>query len=300
MKQLFDFSGFEKNEEIIKNTWAEFRDLLASGKFKYDDIPAALQTTFLHVFDDLFHHCYTFVEKSVENTFNSETRLTRAAKIDRDAPIPTYSRFIPDSKYITESNRFSPPGVEWLYLAFSNGAVSKDCPLEEKCALRECRANAGDRFALCSFKVKSQYKDKKIIDLTIAKESKFKEINDELEQRATSLYIKESNKIHTIAVKKGIILKPHMEGLIPLIEKWTIYTYMRLLSEQIFLPLTTGNKELMYAPFQCMAQYFLRMGYCGIVYSSTVFPAGNNVVFFDKNIALPYGTVKIIDIPAYF
>ena len=76
--------------------------------------------------------------------------------------------------------------------------------------------------------------------------------------------------------------------------KWTIYTYCKLLSEQIFLLLTTDDKNIEYAPFHLMAQYFLSMGYSGIIYKSTVCNKGKNIVLFDKEYAHPQG--DIIDI----
>ena len=45
-----------------------------------------------------------------------------------------------------------------------------------------------------------------------------------------------------------------------------------------------------------MAQYFLSLGYVGIVYSSTVFPEGKNVVLFDKDAAFPVGKIKKITV----
>ena len=72
-----------------------------------------------------------------------------------------------------------------------------------------------------------------------------------------------------------------------------ISTYLKLLSEQIFLPLEdTDDKELMYAPFQCIAQYFLSKGYVGIKYKSTVCTGSKDLVLFDKTIASPIGAIK--------
>ena len=67
-----------------------------------------------------------------------------------------------------------------------------------------------------------------------------------------------------------------------------------------FLPITTEDRALTYVPFQCMAQYFLSKGYSGIVYSSTVFPEGKNVVLFDKEAAHPFGIIKSVTIPVDF
>jgi hypothetical protein len=71
------------------------------------------------VFDDLFQHCHRFLEKRADEILNTNTRVVRAARIKHGAPAPAYDRFIPKAEFITEGNRFSPQGVEWLYLAFA-------------------------------------------------------------------------------------------------------------------------------------------------------------------------------------
>lgn len=48
----------------------------------------------------------------------------------------------------------------------------------------------------------------------------------------------------------------------------------------------------MYAPFQMMAQYYISLGYCGIIYGSTVLKVGRNIVLFDKSIAYPVGSIE--------
>ena len=63
----------------------------------------------------------------------------------------------------------------------------------------------------------------------------------------------------------------NVEEFKKLFTKWGVYTYSKLLSEQIFEPLDEkDNKSLMYAPFQTMAQYYISLGYAGIIYGSTV------------------------------
>ncbi len=72
-----------------------------------------------------------------------------------------------------------------------------------------------------------------------------------------------------------------------------MYTYTKLLSEQIFEPLSdVEDKTLMYAPFQTMAQYYIALGYSGIIYGSTVSSVGRNLVLFNKNMALPRGVIE--------
>jgi hypothetical protein len=297
MHKIFDFASQENCEKTIQKTWAEFRQQLADEKFLYSDVDCALQSTFLRVFDDLFQHCHRFLEKRADEILDMNTGVVRAARIKPGAPAPVYDRFIPKAEFITEDNRFSPPGVEWLYLAFATQTSLPGLRPEEKCALMECRATSGEKFALCDFQLEEKYKDRILIDLTIAKESKFEDINYELEQQGQEISQREISKGIISGMTRGIVLKPQINDIIPALEKWTVYTYAKLLAEQIFLPITTENKSLMYAPFQCVAQYFLSKGYCGIVYSSTVFPSGKNVVLFDKLAAYPYGAIRSIIIP---
>ena len=74
--------------------------------------------------------------------------------------------------------------------------------------------------------------------------------------------------------------------------KWFSYTDAKLISEQLFLPVESGEEKYMYAPFQCLAQYFKSLGYVGILYSSTVYPKAKNIVLFDKTMGIPTGDIK--------
>ena len=75
--------------------------------------------------------------------------------------------------------------------------------------------------------------------------------------------------------------------------EWAVYTYSKLLSEQIFEPIDdSADKGIMYAPFQTMAQYYRSLGYSGIIYGSTVSEVGRNIVLFDKEIAKPCGSIE--------
>ena len=81
MSKLFDFSGRESNERALQNTWAEFRQQLADGKFKYNEVEKAMHSTFLRVFDDLFQHGHRFLEKTVAETLSTDISIVRAARI---------------------------------------------------------------------------------------------------------------------------------------------------------------------------------------------------------------------------
>lgn len=298
MRDFFDFSGIEQIKLAINISWDEFRCNLADQKFKYDDIASALNTTHLSVFNDLFLNEHHLFEKDLGDVLSHNTNIIRAAHIRDSDPIPTYARFIPTEKYITSHNRFSPPGVEWLYLAISpHEELGTPFSHAEICALKECRANCDEHYALCSFRLKDAYKNSKVVDLTIAKEHSYDDLNNNLIQCCEAIYKREFIKGFANIFSAGTIRKPQAKDFRGIFEKWVVYTYARLLSEQIFLPITTENREIMYAPFQCMAQYFLSLGYVGIVYSSTVFPEGKNIVLFDKEMAEPYNQIKNIIVP---
>lgn len=288
---IFEFSNRSKSEEVIQRTWEDFRSSLATGVFSYNELDAAkANSTFLKVFDDLFSHCHKFFDATAESILSSPTILMRAGRLRPADPDPTYSRFIPNKDYITKHNRFSPPRVEWLYLAIGDSCDA------ENCALKECRAVEGELFGLCQFKLNENYSEKTLVDLTIGEGVLYEDLNRQLENSADEIRNREVKKAVDGIMRKGYAKKPYVSDIKEKFTRWAAYTYARLLSKQIFVPVETKDKELMYSPFQCMAQYFLSLGYEGIVYSSTVFPKGKNVVLFDKNVATPIGTIKKINV----
>ena len=206
--------------------------------------------------------------------------------------MPDYERFIPKTEFIKDDNRFSPQGVEWLYLAFAPKKPSRGLTNAEKCALNECRAIKGEEFALCKFKPHSEYYTKTLIDLTISKNVTFEKLNSMFENCIQQIINREVLKIYISKIINDEVSEFSIDELPIIIEKWLIFTYAKLLTEQIFLPVTEEDKSIMYAPFQCMAQYFLNNGYIGIVYSSTVYPEGKNIVLFNKHAAFPYDKIK--------
>ena len=202
-----------------------------------------------------------------------------------------YNRFMPISKYITEDNRFSPPGVEWLYLAGGyKGDLEKKIEDAEKCTIKECKAAIGDRFGICHFMINPNYYKEKIVDLTIGDELIYEKINNELEKYGQTV------DSRAIKIFKNTGLRPHVNTaeFVEVFEKWFSYTDAKLISEQLMLPVAVEDKNYMYAPFQSMAKYFESLGYVGIVFSSTVYPITKNIVLFNKNMAYANGDIKEI------
>ena len=262
MGPIFDFSKSEKSEKAIRKTWAEFRDALAKGLFTFDEVEKAKEYTFLKVYDDLFHQ-HSGIEHKTIKIKDLKGSLVGRGTILGEKEVPDYKRFIPKKEFIKKDNRFSPPGVEWLYLALGNEADI------HKCSQAECRAKEGDRFGFCHFSFDDSSLELKLVDLTIADNISYEELNSRLEEYGQK------------QVKKGIKVAKVL-GFIPsynvnvdefkrIFTEWGVYTHTKLLSEQIFEPLSdTDDKTLMYAPFQTMAQYYISLGYSGIIYGSTV------------------------------
>lgn len=282
MSKIFDFGDIEKNKKAICKTWDEFRDCLAKGLFTYEEINRAKEQTFLKVYDDLFRQHLGIKHNTITIKELKNQIIGRGTKLKNDEII-NYERFLPKKEYIKEDNRFSPPGIEWLYLS-----IGEEDDIH-KCASAECRAKNGDRFGFCHFQFDSQYDDCKIVDLTIADDISYDKLNRKLEEYGQA-QVKKNKKI--VKALKYVPRVNTMEFRKE-IRRWAVYTHTKLLSEQIFVPLdVTDNKSITYAPFQTMAQYYISLGYSGIVYGSTVCSVGKNIVLFDKKMAHPIGDLE--------
>lgn len=285
MENIFDFDGVEKSELAIKKTWGEFREALSKGLFTYDEVDKAKEMDFLKSYDDLFRRHGGIDYNTLTLGSLVVERLGRGTILN-EIENPDYERFMPNKRFIKEDNRFSPPGVEWLYLAIGN-----DSDIYE-CAVAECRGQRGQRFGFCHFELDTKYKDCKLVDLTIADDITYDAINRQLSDYVQTQIKKRNKMIKRLgyAPNMSIVNKKEFENIIT---KWGGYVYTKLLSEQIFEPLDVlDNKAIVYAPFQTMAQYYISLGYSGIIYSSTVCPVGKNLVLFDKLMAKPTGKIE--------
>lgn len=173
MEQIFDFSGIENSEKIIRQTWSEFRDALANGVFSFDEIERAKECTFLRAYDDLFNQHSGIKHKTIAIK-GLERLLVGRGTILCESEVPNYERFIPKKEFIKNDNRFSPTGVEWLYLAVGNEYDINQC------SQAECRAEKGDRFGFCHFTFDESSLNLKLVDLTIADNISYDEINANL------------------------------------------------------------------------------------------------------------------------
>lgn len=289
IRSIFDFGNLSSIEETIKSTWNEFRNYLASGACKYDEVEKAKGQIFLQQFDDYFNKndCKKHFTKDLWHLVDAGYVFARGT-ILKDDEIVDYNRFMPISKYISEDNRFSPPGVEWLYLASGYKGEERDrIETAENCTINVCKAKAGNRFGICHFEINPDYYDAKVVDLTIADTLTYEELNNALEEYGQKV----RKRVMRVFKSTGIKIPINRNDFIKEFEKWFSYTDAKLISEQLFLPVAVDEKKYMYAPFQCMAKYFEALGYSGIVFSSTVYPKAKNLVLFDKNMAIASGDI---------
>ena len=284
MDTFFDFRGIEKNEKAIRRTWSDFRNCLAEGRFTYQDIARAKEEVFLKTYDDLFRQHSGIEYKAIKIRDIKSSIIGRGTKLG-DGEVPNHERFLPKKEFINENNRFSPPGIEWLYLALGTESDIHDC------AESECRTQVGDRFGFCHFQIDSKYDDYELVDLTIADNTSYTELNSMLEEYVQSQVKKRIQQAR--ALDRVPRMNTNKQEFVELFTRWSVYTYTKLLSEQIFVPLdATDNKAITYAPFQTIAQYYISLGYSGIVYGSTVCSVGKNIVLFDKHMAHPIGEIE--------
>ncbi len=265
----------------MKEQWECFCEALKNGCFSPQDITQALNCDFLKTFNDQFK-----MSDSIEGMtktlgmIGNKYKIMRGAKINNDEYLSNikYSRLLPNKDYIKENNRFSPKDVEWLYLAIDNNDLNA-----KECCKKECRAENGDKFAIVSFTIPNDYNKCKIYDLTVGVEFDY----DMLKKDIKNSFEKKLKQIKLITnIKKFSKDFSSKEKLI----KFSLLTYSKIISENIFEPVETEKSEK-YAPFHCLAQYFISKGYSGIIYSSTVYKGGKNIVLFDDNYATPIGDI---------
>lgn len=273
-----NFEGRESAIRMLGTTWQEFRNALKDKKFNYKELDKAKKYVFFSTFDDAINYGNNkelLTRTLKEISLNSN--LCRATKLGKDDKLNYihYSRFIPDQLNHPSENRFSPAGIDYLYLGIKFGEFKttkgRFNTLEETC-LKEIRAKSGNDIAFCNFNINLKSYDKKIIDLTITDNKSFEDIQNE--------FSKWFNSLNLISVHKNASV-------------YLFTLYLKMISEELFKPIETDDKELEYAPFHCLAYYFTSLGFDGILYKSTVYNRGKNLVLFNKYDAKPIGKIKV-------
>lgn len=281
---MFDSESIPALIKTYKEKWEEFRQALINDEFQYFNLEKAKEITFLSVLDNMLQY-----EKEnniikipfiVLNRHYSFCRATELDKIKDKEPL-SIERFLPNKDYIKDDNRFSPKGIEYLYLACkARWGEEKNYKYIEEVAMKEVRAKDEKRYGMSKFRIpeKLQTFDKNIIDLTIADNKSFEEIEKNFISQLKDAKTKEAR---------------HSE-----VEKLALKIYFKLMSEELFKPIKTDDKSNQYKPFHCLAEYFKQLGFDGVMFKSTVCNNGHgkNIVLFDKYYAEPF-EYAIIDMP---
>lgn len=287
---ILNFENREKSEQAIIETWEKFREDLAKGEFKYNEIEKALNCVFMRQLNDFFemHECKKFFTKELRDVFIDRNEVLRGTKLEVDEN-PDYERFIPKAEYIKADNRFSPEKVEWLYLAIGNKKEGNN--IAKNCAIKECKAESDQRFGICHFKMNDIFRWNKLVDLTIGCNYDWRSLEDNFAKESEKLITKSLRLFKNTGIKSGV----SRDSVEQLTKKWFSPFYAKLLAQEIFKPVES-EKKYMYSPFQCLAMYFKQLGYDGIIYSSVVYPSAKNLVLFDKEMAKPYGDIEIFKV----
>ena len=196
------------------------------------------------MFDDLLTNCHEIFDLRFGKLISDKICFIRAARINVEDKI-NYERLIPKAQYIKNPNRFSPAGVEWLYLAVGREDLyDGELLTAERCALYECKAQKNENFAICEFAGNNAFENTIIADLTIADGKTYSDINSEFDQ-ATKKHINEQIIKILYAGQKVPERTPEIDRVI---KTWAATTYSKLLSQQIFTPVDSSDKDLVYAP----------------------------------------------------
>lgn len=237
--------------ESVQKKWDELRKKLENMDFNFNDKEEIKKIPFINVLHRFLEYENVKELVTVELKYFAKSKsFIRAVKVNSDEIITT-DRFLPRSDKMQSSNRFSPKDIEWLYLGFDR--YVRDA---KQCCFAEVRARPEDNVKYCKFKYCNG--THKVIDLT-------KGIQKELD---------------AIHISKGKAVEEE-------VETFFLEFYLKILAEEIFLPVNSNDKDREYAPFHTMAKYFISLGYDGIIYKSTVSDVGKNIVMFNKESFLP-------------
>lgn len=268
---MMDMSGREDCIKVLREIWEDFRQQTVAGEYNSEQLARAKEHNFFKALDDVLHYKDNISSLKISfRTLRSSYIFCRATKLEPNEVSNNISltRFLPMSKYIEDHNRFSPKGVEYLYLGCKFIISGKKYEDIEKLCLKEIGSKIGDRIGICKFEIpeslfgKSVYSDHyKVIDLSLFDSYSF----DEIENEVKTSYSKDS------------------------LNKALFKLYMKLLSSEMFKKVENVRKEVEYAPFHCLSYYFKSLGFQGIIYKSRVHRdiTVKNIVLFDKNYAKP-------------
>lgn len=284
----FDYENKDKVIKTFKETWEEFRQALGTNKIGYKELSKAKEYTFLGVLDNVLSYENNNIDLEVLfKTLYFNYSFCRATEIKSNEIIEKidFDRFLPNKEYSKDANRFSPTDKEYLYLACKTRfGKEKHYDLIEEISKKEIRAREGQKIGICKFKIPENLDimERRVINLTLVDNISLEDINQDSENWINN-YI--YSNINTNKSKKVVSKEIKEETRSSLLK-----IYLKILSSEIFKPVENVDRDFEYAPFHCLAYYFSKLGYDGIIYKSTVCNNGygKNIVLFNKYYAEPF------------
>lgn len=295
----------ENRDNVIgkfRETWEEFRQALGQNIFNYKELEKAKEYTFLKKLDEVLQ--YEENNNDLQERFRNlqcHYSFCRATKKrdDESREDINFERFLPKEKFIEKDNRFSPKGVEYLYLACkSRFGNEMNYKYIEDVALKEIRAEKGNIYGICKFNIPESVAstDKKVVNLTIADNKTFEKIESEFCEKADNYVC--SNFNNFISKREKVDKCKVSNYSHEVSRRVCLDMYFKILSSELFKPVENAkSKKFEYAPFHCIAYYFKQFGFEGIIYKSTVCDNGygKDIVLFNKNLAKPFGDIRFVN-----
>lgn len=262
-----DMSDYYSSLELINNQWKETQQKFRDEKFEYSSFED-LKT------EPLYNWMFQVFDKAVHLLLIDVTvvkKLYRAAKeVNCD-----YDRFIPKQEFAS-NNRMN--GKDKLYYYF--GVSYKESKKEAiTTCMHEIRV-LDDTVAVCEFKLNGNGRELKIVDFTI-----------DPKVPKTEADAKKYIKYHANRYGKE-------DGIAMAMAKMAISIFG---SSTAFEPIDKDNisdEEMYYKyiPFWTITEYLQNQGYDGLLFNSTVYNNGKNLVLFDSNNAYYVeGSIEYVD-----
>lgn len=260
--------NFNSVVKLLVEQWNELKDALYEGKVDYKDIEKLRKDfMFFNRFDNIFETAVSTFEVALD----SIKPMFRGAR--EEVALDNYNRMIPNIKYATGYNRMNPPGEAFIYLGILGENKGRDKNTVKnhilKTVLKELRSYRDTTITVCEFQVNYSGKSKTVLDFR-------GDINIPKSDRPLNIYL-----------QKEIIKNSRKETELEVVNRVLTKVYFNMLSsDQIFKPVETDDqdeKKYEYAPFHTLANYVREQGYAGIIFNSTVYKNGTNLVLFDPN-----------------
>ena len=300
-----------KEKDLIKEIgadWENVRKKLCSSEIEYNDIPRLKKENFFIWFDDMLT---TSEYKAVTKLSNINLLLrSRRGKVHQKSRFKSLKQGDDDwEKYkdCLKTNRYNEPQRGFMYFGISTDEFIRTFDDVKETCLREIRAFDDSNLEYVStlqFKISDKYKDKKVFDFSKINEYKdCDEIIKELEEYLDEFYydiekiiieVLRANNIQLLLATNNSYIDMIMQksglSLIQknIIENYLVMMILKLVNDSTFKKIdkskfTDEEIDNEYAPFHAFANYIENKGYAGIIYNSTVYEGGLNLVLFNRD-----------------